>query len=82
MAKLAQGFKVLEFRLGCSVFSETKPQGRILPTQFITAWVSPGGGSSSLTVNAFKFGCDLCFTDVLGESELSKRFEVFSRQVH
>jgi hypothetical protein len=67
---------VLEFWLGSLVFSETKPRGRILPTQFITTWVSPGGGgSSSLTVNAFKFGCDLCFRDVPGERELSKRFE-------
>jgi hypothetical protein len=28
------------------------------------------------------FGCDLCFRDVPGERELSKRFEVFSRQAH
>jgi hypothetical protein len=38
------------------------------------------GVSSSLMVNAFKFGCDLCFRDVPRERELSKRFEVFSRQ--
>jgi hypothetical protein len=38
------------------------------------------GVSSSLTVNTFKFGCDLRFRDVPGERGLSKRFEVFSQQ--
>jgi hypothetical protein len=71
---------VLEFWSGYLVFSVTKSQGRILPTQLITAWVS----SSSLTFNAFKFGCDLCLRskDVPGERGLSKIFEVFSRQAH
>jgi hypothetical protein len=40
------------------------------------------GVSSSLTVNAFRFRCDLCCRDVPGERGLSKRFEVFSRQAH
>jgi hypothetical protein len=40
------------------------------------------GVSSSLTVNAFRFGCDWCCRDVPGERGLSKRFEVFSRQAH
>jgi hypothetical protein len=40
------------------------------------------GVSSSLTVNAFKFDCDLCFRNVPGERGLSKRFKVFSRQAH
>jgi hypothetical protein len=30
------------------------------------------GVLSSLTVNAFKFGCDLCFRDVPGERESPK----------
>jgi hypothetical protein len=78
-AELAQGFKVLEFRSDCSIFPETKPRGRILPTQFITTWVSLGGVSSSLMVNALKVDCDLCFRNVPSERELSKSFEVFSR---
>jgi hypothetical protein len=78
-AKLARG---LEFQSCWSVFSETKPRRRIPPTQCITTWVSPGGVSSSLMVNAFKFGCDLCFRDAPGERELSKGFEVFSRRAH
>jgi hypothetical protein len=41
---------VLGFWLGCLVFSATKPQGRILPTQLIIAWVSPGGACDETLV--------------------------------
>jgi hypothetical protein len=36
--------------------------------------------SSSLTINVFEFGCDLCFRDAPDEREFSKGFVVFSRR--
>jgi hypothetical protein len=60
------------------LWDETPGANPIYPIYFNLGFAR--GTLSSLTINAFEFGCDLCFRDAPGEREFSKGFEVFSRR--